>query len=150
MTELTRAATDSVTVTGEYMGGTAVLAIFGAVTQLVIMVILGIPLAFPLAILTFFGGFIPIVGSFITTGIAFLVAFWFISRLRSPWRWLILAYPLAMSLALTYFAEHYVFDVFMGWAYALAAVVVVGRILAPRSSTAALRVDAVPEEVRET
>ena len=62
-----------VTVTGEYMSGTAVLAIFGAVTQLVIMVILGIPLALPLAVLTFFGGFIPIVGSMITTGIAFLV-----------------------------------------------------------------------------
>lgn len=72
--ELTRAATDSITVTGDYMSGTAVLAIFGGVTQWLIMVILGIPLALPLGILTFFGGFIPIVGSAITTGIAFLVA----------------------------------------------------------------------------
>lgn len=57
-------------------------------------------------------------------GIAFLVAFWFISRLRSPYRWLLLLYPLAMTLALTYFAEHYVVDALAG--AALAAVVMVG------------------------
>ena len=34
------------------------------------------------------------------TGIAALVAFWAISRLRSPWRWLLLLYPVAMALAL--------------------------------------------------
>jgi predicted PurR-regulated permease PerM len=37
------------------------------------MAILGIPLAFPLAVLSFFGGFIPYYGSFITTGLALLV-----------------------------------------------------------------------------
>jgi predicted PurR-regulated permease PerM len=37
------------------------------------MTILGLPLALPLAVLSFFGGFIPYIGSFITTGIAFLV-----------------------------------------------------------------------------
>lgn len=57
-------------------------------------------------------------------GIAFLVAFWFISRLRSPYRWLLLLYPLAMTLALTYFAEHYVVDALAG--AVLAAVVMVG------------------------
>lgn len=57
-------------------------------------------------------------------GIAFLVAFWFIWRLRSPWRWLVLLYPLVMSLALTYFAEHYVIDALAG--AVLAGVVMVG------------------------
>ena len=47
-------------------------------------------------------------------GIAFLVAFWFIPRLRTPWRWLVLPYPLTMSLALAYFAEHYVVDAIAG------------------------------------
>ena len=38
------------------------------------MVILGLPLAIPIGVLTFFGGFIPYIGSFITTALAFLVA----------------------------------------------------------------------------
>jgi len=51
-------------------------------------------------------------------GIAFLVAMYAIWRLRTPWRWLLVAYPLAMSLALVYFAEHYVIDVVAGAALA--------------------------------
>jgi hypothetical protein len=60
-------------------------------------------------------------------GIAFLVAFWFVSRLRSPLRWLLLLYPLAMSLALIYFAEHYVVDTIVGGLLAAAVMVAVGR-----------------------
>lgn len=60
-------------------------------------------------------------------GIAFLVAFWFVSRLRSPARWLLLLYPLAMSLALVYYAEHYVVDTIAGAALALLVMVGVGR-----------------------
>jgi predicted PurR-regulated permease PerM len=56
-----------------YMFGTAVISAFGATTQFLIMVILGIPLALPLAILTFFAGFIPYIGPLITTLLAFLV-----------------------------------------------------------------------------
>ena len=48
------------------------------------------------------------------TGIAALVAFWAISRLRSPWRWLLLLYPVAMGVALAYFGEHYVVDEIAG------------------------------------
>ena len=38
------------------------------------LLILGVPLAFPLIVLTFFGGFIPIVGAFVAGAIAVLVA----------------------------------------------------------------------------
>jgi hypothetical protein len=57
-------------------------------------------------------------------GIACLVSFYLISRLRSPARWLLLLYPLAMALALTYFAEHYVIDAIAGCL--LAGLVMVG------------------------
>ena len=47
-------------------------------------------------------------------GITFLIAIYGIQRLRSPWRWLLVLYPLAMSTALVYYAEHYVIDVLAG------------------------------------
>jgi putative heme transporter len=61
-------------VLGGYMIGTAVTSLFGAVTSALIMEILGLPLAVPIGILTFFGGFIPLVGSAVTTGLAVLIA----------------------------------------------------------------------------
>lgn len=57
-------------------------------------------------------------------GIAFLVAVYAVQRLRSSFRWLLLAYPVAMGLALVYYAEHYVIDILAGWA--VAVVVLVG------------------------
>jgi membrane-associated phospholipid phosphatase len=47
-------------------------------------------------------------------GIAFLIALYGIQRLRTPLRWLLLAYPLAMSVGLVYFGEHYVIDIVAG------------------------------------
>ncbi|MBJ7359100.1 phosphatase PAP2 family protein, partial [Nocardioides sp.] len=57
-------------------------------------------------------------------GIAFLVAMHGIWRLRTSWRWLLALYPLAMSFALVYYAEHYVVDILAG--AVLAALVMVG------------------------
>ena len=56
-------------------------------------------------------------------GIAFLIAFYAISRFRSPLRWLLLLYPLAMSVALVYGGEHYVVDAVAGALVALLVVV---------------------------
>ncbi len=57
-----------------YMIGTGTISLFAAVTQWLIMALLGLPLAFPVAVLTFFGNFIPYIGGAITTFIGFLVA----------------------------------------------------------------------------
>lgn len=51
-------------------------------------------------------------------GIAFLVAAYAVQRLRTRWRWLLLLYPLAMSVGLVYFGEHYVIDILAGAALA--------------------------------
>jgi predicted PurR-regulated permease PerM len=59
---------------GGYMLGTAAISGVGAISQYLIMVILGLPLAVPIAILSFIACFIPYVGGFVTTGLAFLVA----------------------------------------------------------------------------
>jgi membrane-associated phospholipid phosphatase len=75
-------------------------------------------------------------------GITFLIAIYGIQRLRSPWRWLLVLYPLAMSTALVYYAEHYVVDVLAG--ALLAVLVLVGcqlwensrdRAATPRSTS---------------
>lgn len=47
-------------------------------------------------------------------GITFLIAMYTIQRWASPWRWLMLGYPLLMCTALVYFAEHYVIDLVAG------------------------------------
>lgn len=63
-----------VTITG-YVRGTAVIAtIHGTVVGLVLFV-LGVPLAIPLAVLVFLGAFIPFVGALVAGGLAVLVTF---------------------------------------------------------------------------
>jgi len=47
-----------------------------------------------------------------------LVAMFLWGRVRSPWRWLLPLYPLAMGLTLMATGEHYFFDVLLGWGYA--------------------------------
>ncbi len=58
-----------------YMGGTAIISLFGAVTSALVMVVLGLPLALPVGVIGFFFGFIPYLGSFLMTAIAVLVTF---------------------------------------------------------------------------
>jgi hypothetical protein len=58
-----------------------------------------------------------------------LLITWFLWRWAPRWgRVLMALYPLAMAFALVYTAEHYVFDILLGWAYTLIAVWVVGRV----------------------
>ena len=68
------AGPDAVGILNGYMVGTGLISVFGAVTQWLIMALLGLPLAIPIAVLSFFGGFIPYIGSAITTALGFLVA----------------------------------------------------------------------------
>jgi putative heme transporter len=57
-----------------YLRGTAVLGAFDAVFIGLALVLLGVPLAVPLAALVFLGGFIPLVGATLTGAVAALVA----------------------------------------------------------------------------
>ena len=57
-----------------YLRGTAILGTFDAVFIGLALLVLGVPLAVPLAALVFLGGFIPLVGATITGAVAVLVA----------------------------------------------------------------------------
>ncbi|HYO41964.1 MAG TPA: AI-2E family transporter [Candidatus Limnocylindrales bacterium] len=63
----------AVDVLAGYMIGTAAISAFGGITSGLILVILGLPLAVPIAVIGFFAGFIPYIGSFVTTALALLV-----------------------------------------------------------------------------
>ena len=65
--EVARSGSKAVDVLGGYMIATGVISLFAASTQFVIMTLLGLPLAVPLAIFAIFVGFIPIVGGVITS-----------------------------------------------------------------------------------
>ena len=65
--ELREAGKRATGVLGGYMIGTGAISAVGAASQFLIMALLGLPLAWPLAILSFFGGFIPYIGSLLTT-----------------------------------------------------------------------------------
>lgn len=67
------AGSQALGVLGGYMIGTAAISAVGAASQWLIMVILGIPLALPVAVLSFILCFIPYIGGFLSTGIAFLL-----------------------------------------------------------------------------
>jgi hypothetical protein len=57
-------------------------------------------------------------------GFTYLIAFYGISRLRTRWRWLLLLYPVAMTLTLVYAGEHYLIDTLMGGVIAALAMVI--------------------------
>ena len=71
--EVNAAATRAFDVLGGYMIGTGAISLVGAASQFVIMVVLGLPLALPVFVLSFILCFIPYIGGFISTGIAFLI-----------------------------------------------------------------------------
>ena len=72
--QLNVAGSKAFSVLGGYMVGTAAISFVGAASQAAIMWILGLPLVMPVFVLSFFGGFIPYIGSLLMTGLAFLIA----------------------------------------------------------------------------
>lgn len=62
------------TTLARYLRGVALVALFDAVVIGVALAILGVPLVLPLAVLTFFGAFFPLVGAFVAGFVAALVA----------------------------------------------------------------------------
>ena len=56
------------------MIGTAIVSFAGGVLQWFTMLILGLPLAFPIGVLMFLFGFVPYVGGLVATSLGFLVA----------------------------------------------------------------------------
>ncbi len=62
------------TALGQYVWSQAAVALVDAVFIGLGVWILGVPFALPIAVLTFFGGFVPIVGAFVAGAIATLVA----------------------------------------------------------------------------
>ncbi|WP_178946209.1 AI-2E family transporter [Kocuria sp. TGY1127_2] len=73
-TRINDAGHASVHVLGRYIRGTVIIAAFAAVVDLIAMLVMGVPLAFPLAALIFLSAFIPIVGALVTGTCAALVA----------------------------------------------------------------------------
>ena len=57
-----------------YVRGTLIVASFHGVVMLITLTILGVPLAFPLAVLIGLGSFVPLVGAFVTGALAVAVA----------------------------------------------------------------------------
>ncbi|HVI35505.1 MAG TPA: phosphatase PAP2 family protein [Gaiellales bacterium] len=85
--------------------------------------------------------------------VMFLLLFWRGARGR-PWlRVLLVAYPLAMAFTLVYAGEHYVFDVLLGWIYAVAvygAVTAAERARARRREPSRKRALATDKPLPET
>jgi predicted PurR-regulated permease PerM len=65
---------DSADILSGYMLGTGAISLFAGVTAWLMMVLLNLPLAVPVGVLTFFLSFIPYIGDAIATLLAFLIA----------------------------------------------------------------------------
>ncbi|WP_435769508.1 AI-2E family transporter [Nocardioides sp. SYSU DS0651] len=59
---------------GGFVRTQAVVSLVDAVLIGIVLVVVGVPLAIPLAVLTFIGGFVPIAGAFVVGGLAVLIA----------------------------------------------------------------------------
>ncbi len=71
---ITSAGDDALTRVGGYLRGTTALAGIIAVTDYLFMLLLGVPLALPLAVLAFLTGYIPYFGGIVATGLILLVS----------------------------------------------------------------------------
>ena len=58
----------------EYLGGTVVVGLFDAVLIGVALLVLGVPLVMPLAVITFFSAFVPVLGATVAGALSALVA----------------------------------------------------------------------------
>jgi membrane-associated phospholipid phosphatase len=85
--------------------------------------------------------------------VMFLLFFWTPAR-GKPWlRAILVAYPLAMAFTLVYAGEHYVFDVLLGWIYAVvvySAVTAIERARARRRAPARKPALAAEPSLQET
>ncbi len=70
---ITAAGDDALVRVGGYLRGTTVLSGIIALTDLVFLLVLGVPLAWPLSALVFLSGYIPYFGGIITTALILLV-----------------------------------------------------------------------------
>ena len=61
------------TVLGRYVRGTAIVGVVDAVLIAVVLIVLGVPLVIPLAVLTFAGAFFPLIGAVTAGAVAALV-----------------------------------------------------------------------------
>ena len=73
--QLTRRGEIALEEVGGYLRGTAVMAATDALTDWVYLTLLGVPLAGPLAVLVFIGGFIPYLGGLVTGTVLLVVTF---------------------------------------------------------------------------
>lgn len=74
-TEITVAGHDALNRVGGYLIGTTILAAIAGVTTFIFLMLLGVPLALPLAVLVFFGGYVPYFGGLVTNTIVLVVTF---------------------------------------------------------------------------
>ena len=70
---ITAAGDDALVRVGGYLRGTTVLSGIIALTDLVFLLVLGVPLAWPLSALVFLSGYIPYFGGIITTALILIV-----------------------------------------------------------------------------
>ena len=78
---------------------------------------------------------------------ALFVVVFFWPRIRPTWlRYVLLAYPLTMAVALMYFAEHYLVDALAGWAVVGISFLVWNRIEGRRAPTGAVPTSLEPGE----
>jgi predicted PurR-regulated permease PerM len=72
--KLRRSGARTIQVLGDYVRGTAIVALVDTVANGTALLVLGVPMAIPLAIIVFIGAFVPIVGATVAGILAALVA----------------------------------------------------------------------------